>query len=249
MTLIRSNPRFKTERARFFSERFNQGEISLEAIERIFRQVDLLCNAINEKTGNNIDAEEMYGMVIGLMNAGEGGPVNAGERDPANTADRGTANADRAAAALAAVDIAGLCRDMEDLFLTYPPALYDGDTLPALEALRTAAGPSVSFSLLSNTAFVKGRTLRKALPGLGLDGWFDFALYSDEAGMSKPNPALFRLMLDTVAVNRGGIDPADVLHVGDNPVADIAGASAAGIDGWLVNSNNRPLGSLTLKRL
>lgn len=225
MTLIRSNPSFKTERARFFFDRFNERGISMEAVERLFRQVDLLCNAINEKTGNNIDAEEMYLMVIGAMN--EGSVVN------------------EVGASLKIVNIDRLYSDMEDLFLAYPPLPYDDRTLPALEALRKHAGPSATFSLLSNTAFIKGRTLRKALPGLGLDGVFDFELYSDEAGMSKPNKALFQLMLNTITVNRGDTEPKDIIHIGDNPVADYEGARAAGIEGWLVNSNNRPISSLT----
>jgi putative hydrolase of the HAD superfamily len=216
MTLIRSNPSFKSERARLFFDRFNFRKIPLDGVSRIFRQMDLLGNAINEKTGNNMDAEELHLMVIGAMN----------DYDDS----------------VKEVDVARLYEDMEELFLAYPPVLYEEKTLPVLEALH--ARPGCTCSLLSNTAFIKGKTLRKTLPGLGLGDLFDFALYSDEAGMSKPNKALFRLMLDTAAVKRGGIDPGDVIHIGDNPVADGEGARAAGIESWLVNSNNRSIASL-----
>ena len=216
MTLIRSNPLFKTERDRFFHDRFNPRGITLDSVSRIFRQLDLLGNAVNERTGGSLQAEELYLMAIGLV-----------------TEDY---------ASLKRVDISRLYADMEDLFLAYPPMLYDDRTLSTLEALRGTTG--ASFSILSNTAFIKGRTLRKVFPGLGLEGFFDFALYSDEAGMSKPNTALFRLMLDTVAVNKGVADPKGVLHIGDNPVADEEGARTAGIDAWLVNSNGRHISSL-----
>ncbi|RYD21052.1 MAG: HAD family hydrolase, partial [Spirochaetia bacterium] len=60
MTLIRSNPAFKLERTRFFYQHFNCKEKTLEEVGLVFRQIDVMCNAINEKTGGNIHAEEMY---------------------------------------------------------------------------------------------------------------------------------------------------------------------------------------------
>ena len=60
LTLIKSNPNFKKERALFFHKNFNSKKKNIEEIEKIFRQVDIICNSINEKTGKNIDADEMY---------------------------------------------------------------------------------------------------------------------------------------------------------------------------------------------
>lgn len=46
-------------------------------------------------------------------------------------------------------------------------------------------------------------------------------------GYDKPHPEIFRL-------GTRGLALPDVVMVGDNPVADIAGARAAGIAGYLV---------------
>ena len=51
LTLIKSNPRFKQERTSYFYEKFNTKNKSIEEVALIFRQVDLMVNAINEKTG------------------------------------------------------------------------------------------------------------------------------------------------------------------------------------------------------
>lgn len=209
LTLIRSNPAFKEERARYFRQHYNRKQKTESEILAIFREVDLMCNAINEKTGGNITAEEMYLMVISRIN-----------EDPQAVFD---------------TDPETLYKQMEMLLLEHMPQVYCPDTLPALARLRS--GSNCSTSLLSNTGFIKGHTLRKVLQILSLDAYLDFQLYSDEAGLSKPNPAFFRLMLDTLGQHRQNIDPSRIIHIGDNPNADIAGARAAGIHSLQVNSN------------
>ena len=101
-------------------------------------------------------------------------------------------------------------------------------------------------SILSNTGFIKGVTLRKVLKELNIDQYFDFQLYSDEVGLSKPNPALFNLMIQQIKMfnNEKDVPLNSIVHIGDNPAADIAGADAAGIESFLVNSNHVPLTSL-----
>ncbi len=218
LTLIKSNPSFKQERTRFFYNHFNQHQKTLEEVGRIFRKVDLLCNAINEKTGGNIDAEEMYLMVISEMN------------DYSN--------------AFRNIDLAALYKEMDALVLKYLPVIYCSETVRTLRRIKES--PNRTISLLSNTAFIKGSTLRRVLQELELERYFDFQLYSDETGMSKPNQKMFRLMLDNVAAVRK--DPAlplsNIIHIGDNIKADIDGAEVAGIRTLLVNSNNQCISSL-----
>ena len=60
LTLIKSNPHFKKERALFFHKHLNTKHKSIEEVEKTFRQVDLMSNATNEKTGQNISANELY---------------------------------------------------------------------------------------------------------------------------------------------------------------------------------------------
>jgi HAD superfamily hydrolase (TIGR01549 family) len=51
-------------------------------------------------------------------------------------------------------------------------------------------------------------------------------LVSDELRALKPTPAAFEALVAAL-----GADPADVWYVGDNPVADVGGAIAAGLRG------------------
>ncbi len=70
-TLIKSNPSFKKERALIFFKEYNTKSKPLIEIESVFRRIDFMCNSINEKTGKNIDAEEMYSMVLYEINDGK----------------------------------------------------------------------------------------------------------------------------------------------------------------------------------
>ncbi len=82
------------------------------------------------------------------------------------------------------------------------------------------------------------------MDGLGLAGFFDFQLYSDEEGLSKPNKQLFGLMLGKIAAVRQdsgkkAIGLKEIIHIGDNEKADIGGANAIGISSLLINSNGK----------
>jgi FMN phosphatase YigB (HAD superfamily) len=66
-------------------------------------------------------------------------------------------------------------------------------------------------------------SLYDTLAELGVDKLFATVVTSAEAGVSKPDPAPFRL-----ALGRLGVEPGRALHVGDEP-ADKAGAHAAGL--------------------
>lgn len=218
LTLIRSNPSYKKERTKFFFDHFNHRQKSLEETERIFRRIDLMSNAINEKTGGNIDTDTLHLMVISEMNDHE--------------VDFSTIN------------LAALYNEMEAIVFKYPPMAYCSATKNVLRTLHQRQ--DCTLGLLSNTAFIKGRTLRKVLQELELDNYLHFQLYSDETGVSKPNPEMFRLMLETVTTTRNGetILPQQIIHIGDNVKADIEGASKAGIHTLLVNSNHQCISSL-----
>jgi len=217
LTLIRSNPAFKLERSRIFYEKYNFSKKSFEEVATIFRQVDLMCNSMNEKTGKNIDADEMYLMVISMIN----------NFDPS----------------FAGIDIRALEQEMEDLLFNYLPLVYCGETKNMLEKLRTADRSTVS--LLSNTGFIRGATLRKVLNELELGQYLDFQLYSDEENMSKPNLQFFQLMLDRIDRKKhSGLELHEVVHIGDNPIADIYGAKGLGIHSVLINSNHLTISCL-----
>ncbi|MGY4384265.1 putative hydrolase of the HAD superfamily [Pedobacter sp. UYP24] len=219
LTLIKSNPTFKKERARYFHSKFNYTDKSLEEVTAVFRKVDLMVNSINEKTGKNIDAEEMYLMVISIING--------------------------FATVFSDVDVDQLYQDMEDLVLDHLPDVYCSNSLNVLKQIREN-GVSTT-SLLSNTGFIKGRTLRKILDQLGIADLLDFQLYSDEVRMSKPNPQFFQLMLDSIDRQKHReIKLHEIIHVGDNVEADHKGAEKLGIKTLIINSNHLTISQLIL---
>ncbi len=91
------------------------------------------------------------------------------------------------------------------------------DTLPALGAL-SARLPLVS---LSNG--------NADLERIGLRGHFAHCLSAREFGAAKPHASIFH-----EACARLGLAPENVLHVGDDPALDVAGAHSAGLrTAWL----------------
>lgn len=74
---------------------------------------------------------------------------------------------------------------------------------------------------------------------VGLSDLIDFQLKADDVGTMKPHPLMFQQML-----NHTRLRPEQVIHVGDNPDHDVAGAHALGIWTILVNvvaQNQSPL--------
>jgi len=214
LTLIKSNPLFKQQRALYFHQNYNTLQKPIEEIERNFREVDLLGNSINEATGKNIDAEELYLMVIALINDSQ--------------------------VALTNIDLPALLVTMDELLMEHSPVLYSDDTAEVLSQLKQTG---CTMNILSNTGFIKGSVLRKVLQKLQISQYFDFQLYSDEAGMSKPNKAFFELMLTRISAITS-VSLNQIIHIGDNPKADIWGAGTVGINSLLVNSNNIPIKNL-----
>lgn len=217
-TLIKSNTNFKKERTLHFYKHFNSLNKSVEETKTVFRTVDLMCNATNERTGKNIDAEEMYLMVIYLLND--------------SFAPFGT------------LDLEVLYQDMEQLILQYRPVLFNTQTIDSLKRIKD--NPNHTLNILSNTAFIKGVTLRKILIGLELTPYFDFEIYSDEVGLSKPNAEIYEVLLAQIRNIRkdNNISLDQIIHIGDNPIADIQGAESFGMKAFQINSNNKTINNL-----
>jgi putative hydrolase of the HAD superfamily len=66
---------------------------------------------------------------------------------------------------------------------------------------------------------------RMKLDASGITGLFSVVLSSEQAGAGKPHPRIFQR-----ALRLAGADATDSLMIGDNVVADIAGARNASID-------------------
>ncbi|QDW66988.1 HAD family hydrolase [Luteimonas granuli] len=68
------------------------------------------------------------------------------------------------------------------------------------------------------------------LARIGLDHLFTVQLSACSFGAAKPDPAIF-----LAACTRLDVPPAQVLHVGDHPEADVAGAARAGLRSCWIN--------------
>jgi HAD superfamily hydrolase (TIGR01549 family) len=70
---------------------------------------------------------------------------------------------------------------------------------------------------------------------LGIDHLVDFVLVSEEFGVAKPDPEIFR-----EALRLAGVRPEEAIFVGDSVEFDMVGAQAAGIPAVWVNRQQRP---------
>jgi putative hydrolase of the HAD superfamily len=101
------------------------------------------------------------------------------------------------------------------------------DELPALRSLREQ---SKTLAVVSNWDLA----LPMLLADLGLAEFFNFILPSAEVGVEKPDGRIFRL-----ALQRLGLRPQEVVHIGDKYEADVVGARAVGITPILLDRKGK----------
>ena len=107
----------------------------------------------------------------------------------------------------------------ENLLLEFAPVPVPEvtTTLPLLEERWRLA-------LICDTGYSPGSVLRRIIADNGLLEHFDYLYFSNEHGMSKPDPRVFAFVLEQLGVRAG-----EAAHVGDLQRTDIAGAQAAGM--------------------
>jgi putative hydrolase of the HAD superfamily len=99
-----------------------------------------------------------------------------------------------------------------------------------------AAG--LRLGLICNTGRTPGWALRKLLRAFDMEGHFSAMLFSNEEGVRKPSPQIFQRLLERL----GGLQPGEVIHVGDDPLTDVRGAIAAGLVAILLDpEGNKPV--------
>lgn len=103
----------------------------------------------------------------------------------------------------------------------------DHRTGPALARLRSAG---LLLGVVSNS---DGR-VEQALAAAGLREFFDVVVDSGLAGVEKPDPRIFRLALEALAVS-----PDEAIYIGDIYEVDAIGARAAGLQAALVDPDGR----------
>lgn len=104
--------------------------------------------------------------------------------------------------------------------------------MPGTFELLDYLKPNYHLHLITN-GFVEVQNIKLAYSHL--DAYFETLTVSEEAGVKKPNPAIFEF-----ALAKAGAQSAESLMIGDEIDVDIIGANAAGIDTVFFNYLHRP---------
>jgi len=118
----------------------------------------------------------------------------------------------------------------ETIALTEPPPLKIG-VKNTLEELST----NYQIGLISNTGITPGPVLRKILEKHGVLQFFDVTVFSDETGLFKPHPKMFKIPLDKL-----NCAPQEAIHIGDILETDVRGAKEFNMKAVWVNDRNSP---------
>jgi FMN phosphatase YigB (HAD superfamily) len=108
-------------------------------------------------------------------------------------------------------------------------ALLESEVLALPEAAATLerlAARGVRRALVCDTGFAGGAVVRPLLERNGLLALLEVTVFSDEAGVPKPSPVVFRRALAPFGL---ADRPEAALHVGDLRRTDVAGGRGAGM--------------------
>jgi putative hydrolase of the HAD superfamily len=213
LTLIKSNPLFKRKRAELIADKFRPKNMTVEQIDMLIRRKDKIFDRYNEMYGIKIPAKCMYLNVLQSIDS------------QSHTID--------------AEDALWLMQQSNELFMDYPPQLLNGQIPDILKNLQSETD---GLNIGSNTGYMEGETLCKALKMTGIYDFFSFFVFSDEIQTSKPSAAFFQTVLDNADVPKSRI-----LHVGDNPKTDYQGAVNFGFDALLITNPNYTLNDIKSK--
>ena len=97
-----------------------------------------------------------------------------------------------------------------------------------LQTLKKLKELKIKTAIISDlTTNIQLRKMSK----LGIKDYIDVLVTSEEAGNEKPSPIMFLL-----ALKKLNVLPSDAIMVGDNPINDIEGGNAVGLDTVLLSS-------------
>jgi putative hydrolase of the HAD superfamily len=211
LTLIKSHPDFKQRRAEFISREYNPLGYSVNTIMDVVQRTDKVCDRLNEITGRKVSTELMYRRIlVDLFN--DFASINEGL-------------------------LLSIKLEVNRLFMNYPPPLLNESILPMLQYLKNEG---YSLNISSNTGYIEGSTMEATLKNIGIWEYFNFCIFSDQIGLSKPSVDFYDKVLE-----RSGCKKEEILHVGDNYKADFEGALKYGFKALHINNQQYTVNDIT----
>ncbi len=124
----------------------------------------------------------------------------------------------------------------ENLRKTHMARVREVTRAPAarIEAMKKIA-KHLRVGMISN--FDDSETGHLIMHDTGIRDLFDAVIISADAGLRKPNPLIFKQILDLMR-----LEPTDMLFVGDTPHDDVLGSKNVGMhSAWIRTRNHREL--------
>lgn len=215
MTLIKSDPRFKPTRNAMLRDTFAP-EITKERFSAVLREADKEADAACMGSGRDLGLSERLAMTLERLRL----PVD--ERMKPEAVMEAQAEQSRLARA-------------------FHPLPMTKDLPGLLRVLRREAGSVVVST--SNTGMLPANLMRELLDLAGFKECFDAQVFSDEVQAAslhgeygcKPYPSIFTTTFEAMKNLRPTLRHRDVVHIGDNYVADYCGSAGFGLRPVLVN--------------
>jgi len=106
----------------------------------------------------------------------------------------------------------------------------------AADALSQLRSQGWHTAVVTNASDSGETEVRQALARVGLDTLVDRVFSSRDVGFKKPTPEFFSFVSAEL-----GVRPRNLVMIGDNPIVDIAGATAAGVAAVWLRRDDRTL--------
>lgn len=221
-TLIKSNPGFNEAKVYYLKERYSLPHSANMILDK-WDQVGRYFTEKDMATGKHSPLEDR---LLALLDALDISPMLAG-------------------------DIDGVYTCLHRFFLENPPEPFDLNTIEQLklivDKIKSKGG---TVGMISNTGIIQSQTILEALDILKMHELFDFFVFSDSEGASKPNHVIYNKALKYIRNHEKKTDShgGEWLHVGDNMYADGVGAWDNGAKSLIINSTHACI-SCVLTRL
>jgi putative hydrolase of the HAD superfamily len=108
---------------------------------------------------------------------------------------------------------------LSSLWLSILPSLA-----PHAEEALSFLSHQTKIGLISNTGWTSGKNIRLIFKQMDILHHFTYLTFSNEAGLWKPNPAIFQYAARGLEES-----PQRIMHVGDSLTADVRGARSVGM--------------------